>query len=45
MVFSISGFNFSNTFPALFAYVAVNEKLRIGYASTANADQLQSFTY
>jgi WD40 repeat protein len=42
---SISGFNFSNRFSALFAYIAVNEKLRIGYTSTANADQLQSFTY
>lgn len=42
---SISGFNFSNRFSALFAYVALNEKVRIGYASSANADQLQSFTY
>lgn len=42
---SIGGFNFSNTFAAVFAYIAVNSKLRTGYTSTANADQLQSFAY
>jgi len=42
---SIGGFNFSNRFAAVFAYVAVNPQLRIGYTSTANADQLQSFAY
>jgi hypothetical protein len=42
---SIAGFNFSNVFAAVFAYVAVNPQLRIGYTSTANADQLQSFAY
>jgi hypothetical protein len=42
---SVGGFNFSNTFAAVFAYIAVNPHLRIGYTSTANADQLQSFAY
>lgn len=42
---SIPGFDFNNVFAAVFAYVAVNPKLRIGYATTANAAQLQSFTY
>ena len=42
---SIGGFNFSNTFAAVFANIAVNTQLRVGYTSTANADELQSFTY
>lgn len=42
---SIAGFDFQNAYAALFAYIAVNPNLRIGYATTGNADQLQSFTY
>ncbi|MBV8067303.1 MAG: hypothetical protein JO113_04945 [Candidatus Eremiobacteraeota bacterium] len=42
---TITGFNFPNTFSAVLAYVAVNPKLRIGYATGPNADQLQSFSY
>ncbi len=42
---SIPGFDFSNASSAVFAYVAVNPKLRIGYVTTANPAQLQSFTY
>lgn len=42
---SIGGFDFSNVFSAVFATVWVNPSLRIGYATTANPDQLQSFTY
>jgi hypothetical protein len=42
---AIGGFDFSNRFAAVFAYVAVNPTLRIGYVSTATADHLRSFTY
>ncbi|MBV9718310.1 MAG: hypothetical protein JOZ77_03265 [Candidatus Eremiobacteraeota bacterium] len=42
---SISGFDFENASAAVFAYVAVNPQLRIGYVTTANAAQLQSFSY
>jgi hypothetical protein len=42
---SITGFDFENVGAAVFAYVAVNPNLRIGYATTANGAQLQSFSY
>jgi hypothetical protein len=42
---TITGFNFPNTFSAVFAYVAVNPNARIGYATGPTDDQLQSFTY
>lgn len=42
---TIPGFSFSNVYAAVFAYVAVNPKLRIGYATGPGSDQLQSFTY
>ncbi|MBV9102912.1 MAG: hypothetical protein JO060_04925 [Candidatus Eremiobacteraeota bacterium] len=42
---SIPGFSFSNTFAAIFAYVAVNPKMRIGYATGPNENQIQQFTY
>jgi hypothetical protein len=42
---TISGFNFPNEYAAVFAYIAVNPKLRIGYATGLTADQLQSFSY
>lgn len=41
----ITGFNFPNRYSAVFAYVAVNPKLRIGYATGPSSDQIQSFTY
>jgi hypothetical protein len=42
---TITGFRFSNFSAAVFAYVAVNPKLRIGYATGPTPDQLQSFSY
>jgi hypothetical protein len=42
---TITGFSFSNVYAAVFAYVAVNPNLRIGYATSSNANELQSFTY
>jgi DNA-binding beta-propeller fold protein YncE len=42
---SIQGFDFQNSNAAVFAYVAINPRLRIGYATSANSAQLQSFTY
>jgi hypothetical protein len=42
---AINGFNFPNTFAAIFANVTVNPAMRVGYATGADPNTLQSFRY